>query len=62
MSQTGRTSLILDIDLVIDDIKLESASFIPDSIRFVQHNDLRFTQGYATCTSIKLGSSDDRRI
>ncbi|WVF68948.1 hypothetical protein IAT40_003722 [Kwoniella sp. CBS 6097] len=40
-----------DVDLVIDDIKLESASFIPDNIRFVQHNDLRFTQGYATYAS-----------
>ncbi|KAK4684203.1 hypothetical protein P7C73_g5994, partial [Tremellales sp. Uapishka_1] len=40
-----------DLDLVIDDIKLESASFIPDSIRFVAHNDLRFTQGYATYAS-----------
>nr|XP_031864274.1 uncharacterized protein CI109_000187 [Kwoniella shandongensis]KAA5531346.1 hypothetical protein CI109_000187 [Kwoniella shandongensis] len=40
-----------DVDLVIDDIKLESVSFIPDSIRFVQHNDLRFTQGYATYAS-----------
>jgi len=40
-----------DVDLVIDDIKLESASFIPDSVRFVQHNDLRFTQGYATYAS-----------
>lgn len=38
-----------DVDLVIDDIRLESASFIPDSIRFVNHNDVRFTQGYATC-------------
>ncbi|WWC88740.1 uncharacterized protein L201_003653 [Kwoniella dendrophila CBS 6074] len=40
-----------DVDLVIDDIRLESVSFIPDSIRFVQHNDLRFTQGYATYAS-----------
>jgi len=40
-----------EIDLVIDDIKLESASFIPDSIRLVTHNDLRFTQGYATYAS-----------
>lgn len=40
-----------DVDIVIDDIKLESASFIPDSIRIVQNNDLRFTQGYATCKS-----------
>ncbi|EIW73522.1 hypothetical protein TREMEDRAFT_59695 [Tremella mesenterica DSM 1558] len=40
-----------DIDLVIDDFNLESASFIPDSIRFVQHNDIRFTQGYATYAS-----------
>jgi hypothetical protein len=24
---------------------------VPDSIRFVQHNDLRFTQGYATYAS-----------
>ncbi|WRT67840.1 uncharacterized protein IL334_004814 [Kwoniella shivajii] len=40
-----------DVDLVIDDIKLESLSFIPDSIRFIQHNDLRFTQGYATYAS-----------
>ncbi|ORX33457.1 hypothetical protein BD324DRAFT_639861 [Kockovaella imperatae] len=40
-----------EIDLVIDDIKLESASFIPDSIRIVQRNDVRFTQGYATYAS-----------
>ena len=40
-----------EIDLVIDDIKLESASFIPDSIRLVAHNDLQFTQGYATYAS-----------
>ncbi|WVR06390.1 hypothetical protein IAU60_003421 [Kwoniella sp. DSM 27419] len=40
-----------DVDLVIDDMKLESASFIPDSIRFIQHNDLQFTQGYATYAS-----------
>lgn len=36
---------------MIDDIKLESASFIPDSVRLVTHNDLRFTQGYATYAS-----------
>jgi hypothetical protein len=35
----------MTVDIVIDDIKLESASFIPDSIRVVQKNDLRFTQG-----------------
>ncbi|RSH91097.1 hypothetical protein EHS25_010273 [Saitozyma podzolica] len=40
-----------DVDLVIDDIRLKSASFIPDSIRFVNHNDVRFTQGYATYAS-----------
>ena len=40
-----------DVDLVIDDFNFESASFIPDSIRFVAHNDLRFTQGYATYAS-----------
>lgn len=40
-----------DIDLVIDDIKLESASFIPNSVRLTNHNDLRFTQGYATYAS-----------
>jgi len=40
-----------DVDIVIDDIKLESASFIPDLIRVVQHNDLQFTQGYATYAS-----------
>lgn len=40
-----------DFDLVIDDVKLESASFIPDNIRIVQHNDLQFTQGYATYAS-----------
>ncbi|ORY25632.1 hypothetical protein BCR39DRAFT_543419 [Naematelia encephala] len=45
-----------EIDLVIDDINLESASFIPDSIRFVQNNDLRFTQGYATYASEYDGS------
>jgi hypothetical protein len=28
-----------DVDLVIDDLNLESASFIPDSIRFIAHND-----------------------
>jgi hypothetical protein len=40
-----------DVDLVIDDFSFESASFIPDSVRFVAHNDLRFTQGYATYAS-----------
>ncbi|KAL7420693.1 hypothetical protein Q5752_004644 [Cryptotrichosporon argae] len=40
-----------DVDLVIDDFNLDSASFIPDSIRLVSHNDLRFTQGYATYAS-----------
>lgn len=40
-----------DVDLVIDDFNLESASFIPDSIRFVAHNDFEFTQGYATYAS-----------
>lgn len=40
-----------EIDLVIDDINLQSVSFIPDSIRLVTHNDLRFTQGYATYAS-----------
>lgn len=45
-----------DVDIVIDDIKLESASFIPDSIRVVQKNDLRFTQGYATYASEYDGS------
>ena len=45
----GKADLAAEIDLVIDDIKLESASFIPDSIRIVQRNDIRFTQGYATC-------------
>lgn len=40
-----------DVDLVIDDFNLQSASFIPDHIRLVQHNDLRFTQGYATYAS-----------
>ena len=38
-----------DVDLVIDDLTLESASFIPDSIKFVAHNDFEFVQGYATC-------------
>ncbi|KAJ9122286.1 hypothetical protein QFC22_001707 [Naganishia vaughanmartiniae] len=40
-----------DVDLVIDDFNLDSASFIPDSIRFVAHNDFEFTQGYATYAS-----------
>jgi len=40
-----------DVDIVIDDIKLESVSFIPDLIRVIQHNDLQFTQGYATYAS-----------
>jgi len=40
-----------DVDLVIDDLNLESASFIPDSIRFIAHNDFEFTQGYATYAS-----------
>ena len=40
-----------DVDIVIDDIKLESVSFIPDNVRIVQNNDLRFTQGYATYAS-----------
>ncbi|KAJ9113527.1 hypothetical protein QFC20_001878 [Naganishia adeliensis] len=40
-----------DVDLVIDDFNLASASFIPDSIRFVAHNDFEFTQGYATYAS-----------
>ncbi len=28
-----------DVDLVIDDLNLESVSFIPDSIRLIAHND-----------------------
>lgn len=40
-----------DVDLVVDDVKLESASFIPRSVRIVQNNDLRFEQGYATYAS-----------
>ncbi|KAG7570921.1 hypothetical protein FFLO_01119 [Filobasidium floriforme] len=40
-----------DVDLVIDDLTLESASFIPDSIKFVAHNDFEFVQGYATYAS-----------
>ena len=43
--------LSLDVDLVIDDLFLESASFIPDSIKLVAHNDFEFVQGYATCES-----------
>lgn len=40
-----------DVDLVIDDLNLESASFIPDSIKFVTHNDFEFVQGYAAYAS-----------
>lgn len=42
---------MVDFDLVIDDMNLESASFIPNSIRFVSHSDVSFTQGYATYAS-----------
>lgn len=40
-----------DVDMVIDDLNLTSASFIPDSIKFVAHNDFEFVQGYATYAS-----------
>ena len=40
-----------DVDVVIDDVTLTSASFIPDNVRIVQNNDLRFAQGYATYAS-----------
>lgn len=36
-----------DVDFVVDDLSIKSASFIPDSIRIIQHNDLSLTQGYA---------------
>lgn len=35
------------LDLVIDNFKLESLSFIPDRILFTNHNDLLLEQGYA---------------
>ncbi len=34
-----------DVDLVIDDLNLESVSFIPDSIRFIAHNDFGECEG-----------------
>ncbi|CDZ97340.1 hypothetical protein [Phaffia rhodozyma] len=47
------------VDLVIDDVSFESASFIPDNIRIINHNDFRASQGYAAFaadydTSVKL--------
>lgn len=35
------------LDVVIDDLKLESLSFIPDLVRITNHNDLALEQGYA---------------
>lgn len=35
------------VDFVVDDITFESASFVPDNIRVVNHNDLLLTQGFA---------------
>lgn len=36
-----------DLDLAIDDFNLKSASFIPDKIEFINHNDVLLEQGYA---------------
>lgn len=37
-----------DFDFAVDGIVFESASFIPDLTRIVNHNDLTFEQGYAS--------------
>ncbi|KAL7416019.1 hypothetical protein BDY24DRAFT_359249 [Mrakia frigida] len=45
-----------DVDFAVDDLRIESASFIPDSIRIIQHNDLSLTQGYAAYAADYDGS------
>jgi len=58
------------LDLVIDDLKLESASFIPDLVKIQNHNELILEQGYAAyaasfdsslrlkVTGLRLSASD----
>lgn len=45
-----------DIDFVIDSLSIQSASFIPDSVRVIQHNDLSLVQGYAAYAADYDGS------